>query len=150
MVVLGKLTPEGDKWSIDWGLYGPKAAGEVAELTRGNTTGTQVEVAQGLADTLATWLVKNYGARISGPATSQTLVVDGLSDVDSMISVQKMLQGMANVSKVEIGKLEGNQVTFNFTLKGEQSELVRALQLESRLHKVDDNGSNLRYQWSQP
>lgn len=150
MVVLGKLTPEGDKWSIDWGLYGPKAAGEVTELTRGNSTGTQAEVAQGFADTLAAWLVKNYGARISGPATSQTLVVDGLSEVDSMIAVQKMLQGMANVSKVAIGKLEGDQVTFNFTLQGDQAELVRALQLESRLRKVDDNGSGLRYQWSQP
>ena len=146
MVVLGKLTPEGDKWRIDWGLYGPKAA----ELTRGDSSGAQADVAQGFADSLAAWLVKNYGARISGPATSQTLVVDGLSDVDSMIAVQKMLQGMANVSKVAIGKLEGNQVTFNFTLQGDQAELVRALQIEGRLRKVDDNGSGLRYQWSQP
>ena len=150
MVVLGKLTPEGDKWNIDWGLYGAKAAGDVVELTRGNRTGTQAEVAQGLADTLAAWLVKNYGARISGPATNQTLVVDGLSEVDSMITVQKLLQGMANVSKVAIGKLEGDQVTFTFTLQGEPAELGRALQLESRLRKAGDNGSGLRYQWSQP
>ncbi len=37
MVVLGKLTPDGKeegKWSIDWGLYGPKAGGELSELTR--------------------------------------------------------------------------------------------------------------------
>ncbi|WP_421189104.1 DUF2066 domain-containing protein [Aeromonas enteropelogenes] len=150
MVVLGKLTPEGEKWKIDWGLYGPKAGGEVAELTRGNGAGSQAEVAQGFADTLAGWLVKNYGARVSGPASSKSLVVSGLSDVDSMIAVQKMLQGMANVSKVEIGKLEGDQVTFNFTLQGDQAELARMLQLESRLHRVDDNGSALRYQWSQP
>ncbi|WP_314927136.1 DUF2066 domain-containing protein [Aeromonas piscicola] len=150
MVVLGKLTPEGDKWSIDWGLYGPKAGGELAELTRGSGSGTQAEVAQGFADGLAAWLVQNYGARISGVASSQTLVVEGLSGIDGMITVQKMLQGMASVTKVEIGKLEGDKVTFNLALQGDKAELIRGLQLESRLRQIDDNDSGLRYQWSQP
>ncbi|HEH9403893.1 TPA: DUF2066 domain-containing protein [Aeromonas bestiarum] len=150
MVVLGKLTPEGEKWSIDWGLYGPKAGGELAELTRGSGSGTQAEVAQGFADGLAAWLVQNYGARISGVASSQTLVVEGLSGIDGMITVQKMLQGMASVTKVEIGKLEGDKVTFNLALQGDKAELIRGLQLESRLRQIDDNDSCLRYQWSQP
>ncbi|MDM5141798.1 DUF2066 domain-containing protein [Aeromonas bestiarum] len=150
MVVLGKLTPEGEKWSIDWGLYGPKAGGVLAELTRGSGSGTQAEVAQGFADGLAAWLVQNYGARISGVASSQTLVVEGLSGIDGMITVQKMLQGMASVTKVEIGKLEGDKVTFNLALQGDKAELIRGLQLESRLRQIDDNDSGLRYQWSQP
>ncbi|MCH7349291.1 DUF2066 domain-containing protein [Aeromonas sp. MR7] len=150
MVVLGKLTPEGEKWSIDWGLYGPKAGGELAELTRGSGSGSQAEVAQGFADGLAAWLVQNYGARISGVASSQTLVVEGLSGIDGMITVQKMLQGMASVTKVEIGKLEGDKVTFNLALQGDKAELIRGLQLESRLRQIDDNDSGLRYQWSQP
>ncbi|WP_169045774.1 DUF2066 domain-containing protein [Aeromonas salmonicida] len=150
MVVLGKLTPEGDKWSIDWGLYGPKAGGELAELTRGSSSGTQAEVAQHFADELAAWLVQNYGARISGVASSQTLVVEGLSGIDGMITVQKMLQGMASVTKVTIGKLEGDKVTFDLSLQGDKAELIRGLQLESRLRQIDDNDSGLRYQWSQP
>ncbi|WP_429232786.1 DUF2066 domain-containing protein [Aeromonas salmonicida] len=150
MVVLGKLTPEGDKWSIDWGLYGPKAGGELAELTRGSSSGTQAEVAQHFADELAAWLVQNYGARISGVASSQTLVVEGLSGIDGMITVQKMLQGMASVTKVTIGKLEGDKVTFDLSLQGDKAELIRGLQLESRLRQIDDNASGLRYQWSQP
>ncbi|MFK0668231.1 DUF2066 domain-containing protein [Aeromonas salmonicida] len=150
MVVLGKLTPEGDKWSIDWGLYGPKAGGELAELTRGSSSGTQAEVAQHFADELAAWLVQNYGARISGVASSQTLVVEGLSGIDGMITVQKMLQGMASVTKVTIGKLEGDKVTFDLSLQGDKAELIRGLQLESRLRQIDDNDSGLRYQWLQP
>ncbi|WP_461603543.1 DUF2066 domain-containing protein [Aeromonas salmonicida] len=150
MVVLGKLTPEGEKWSIDWGLYGPKAGGELAELTRGSSSGTQAEVAQHFADELAAWLVQNYGARISGVASSQTLVVEGLSGIDGMITVQKMLQGMASVTKVTIGKLEGDKVTFDLSLQGDKAELIRGLQLESRLRQIDDNASGLRYQWSQP
>ncbi|ATP10297.1 hypothetical protein CF134_19215 [Aeromonas salmonicida] len=150
MVVLGKLTPEGDKWSIDWGLYGPKAGGELAELTRGSSSGTQAEVAQHFADELAAWLVQNYGARISGVASSQILVVEGLSGIDGMITVQKMLQGMASVTKVTIGKLEGDKVTFDLSLQGDKAELIRGLQLESRLRQIDDNDSGLRYQWSQP
>ncbi|RSM29376.1 DUF2066 domain-containing protein [Aeromonas salmonicida] len=150
MVVLGKLTPEGDKWSIDWGLYGPKAGGELAELTRGSSSGTQAEVAQHFADELAAWLVQNYGALISGVASSQTLVVEGLSGIDGMITVQKMLQGMASVTKVTIGKLEGDKVTFDLSLQGDKAELIRGLQLESRLRQIDDNDSGLRYQWSQP
>ncbi|MFM1691700.1 DUF2066 domain-containing protein [Aeromonas salmonicida] len=150
MVVLGKLTPEGDKWSMDWGLYGPKAGGELAELTRGSSSGTQAEVAQHFADELAAWLVQNYGARISGVASSQTLVVEGLSGIDGMITVQKMLQGMASVTKVTIGKLEGDKVTFDLSLQGDKAELIRGLQLESRLRQIDDNASGLRYQWSQP
>ncbi|MDM5112732.1 DUF2066 domain-containing protein [Aeromonas salmonicida] len=150
MVVLGKLTPEGDKWSMDWGLYGPKAGGELAELTRGSSSGTQAEVAQHFADELAAWLVQNYGARISGVASSQTLVVEGLSGIDGMITVQKMLQGMASVTKVTIGKLEGDKVTFDLSLQGDKGELIRGLQLESRLRQIDDNDSGLRYQWSQP
>ncbi|RSM31308.1 DUF2066 domain-containing protein [Aeromonas salmonicida] len=150
MVVLGKLTPEGDKWSIDWGLYGPKAGGELAELTRGSSSGTQAEVAQHFADELAAWLVQNFGARISGVASSQTLVVEGLSGIDGMITVQKMLQGMASVTKVTIGKLEGDKVTFDLSLQGDKAELIRGLQLESRLRQIDDNDSGLRYQWSQP
>ncbi|MEJ6113263.1 DUF2066 domain-containing protein [Aeromonas salmonicida] len=150
MVVLGKLTPEGDKWSIDWGLYGPKAGGELAELTRGSSSGTQAEVAQHFADELAAWLVQNYGVRISGVASSQTLVVEGLSGIDGMITVQKMLQGMASVTKVTIGKLEGDKVTFDLSLQGDKAELIRGLQLESRLRQIDDNDSGLRYQWSQP
>ena len=150
MVVLGKLTPEGDKWSIDWGLYGPKAGGELAELTRGSSSGTQAEVAQHFADELAAWLVQNYGTRISGVASSQTLVVEGLSGIDGMITVQKMLQGMASVTKVTIGKLEGDKVTFDLSLQGDKAELIRGLQLESRLRQIDDNDSGLRYQWSQP
>ncbi|KTA84834.1 DUF2066 domain-containing protein [Aeromonas salmonicida] len=150
MVVLGKLTPEGDKWSMDWGLYGPKAGGELAELTRGSSSGTQAEVAQHFADELAAWLVQNYGARISGVASSQTLVVEGLSGIDGMITVQKMLQGMASVTKVTIGKLEGDKVTFDLSLQGDKAELIRGLQLESRLRQIDDNDSGLRYQWSQP
>ncbi|MFB0723694.1 DUF2066 domain-containing protein [Aeromonas salmonicida] len=150
MVVLGKLTPEGDKWSIDWGLYGPKAGGELAELTRGSSSGTQAEVAQHFADELAAWLVQSYGARISGVASSQTLVVEGLSGIDGMITVQKMLQGMASVTKVTIGKLEGDKVTFDLSLQGDKAELIRGLQLESRLRQIDDNDSGLRYQWSQP
>ncbi|WP_339023349.1 DUF2066 domain-containing protein [Aeromonas salmonicida] len=150
MVVLGKLTPGGDKWSMDWGLYGPKAGGELAELTRGSSSGTQAEVAQHFADELAAWLVQNYGARISGVASSQTLVVEGLSGIDGMITVQKMLQGMASVTKVTIGKLEGDKVTFDLSLQGDKAELIRGLQLESRLRQIDDNDSGLRYQWSQP
>lgn len=150
MVVLGKLTPKGETWNIDWGLYGPKAGGEQAELTRGSGSGTQAEVAQGFADGLAAWLVQNYGARISGVASSQTLVVEGLSGIDGMITVQKMLQGMASVTKVEIGQLEGDKVTFNLALQGDKAELIRGLQLESRLRQIDDNDSGLRYQWSQP
>ncbi|MGE6178441.1 DUF2066 domain-containing protein [Aeromonas salmonicida] len=150
MVVLGKLTPEGEKWSIDWGLYGPKAGGELAELTRGSSSGTQAEVAQHFADELAAWLVQNYGARISGVASSQTLVVEGLSGIDGMITVQKMLQGIASVTKVTIGKLEGDKVTFDLSLQGDKAELIRGLQLESRLRQIDDNDSGLRYQWSQP
>ncbi|HEH9396545.1 TPA: DUF2066 domain-containing protein [Aeromonas salmonicida] len=150
MVVLGKLTPEGDKWSIDWSLYGPKAGGELDELTRGSSSGTQAEVAQHFADELAAWLVQNYGARISGVASSQTLVVEGLSGIDGMITVQKMLQGMASVTKVTIGKLEGDKVTFDLSLQGDKAELIRGLQLESRLRQIDDNDSGLRYQWSQP
>ncbi|MDF2407933.1 DUF2066 domain-containing protein [Aeromonas sp. 2HA2] len=150
MVVLGKLTPEGDKWSMDWGLYGPKAGSELSELTRGSSSGTQAEVAQHFADELAAWLVQNYGARISGVASSQTLVVEGLSGIDGMITVQKMLQGMASVTKVTIGKLEGDKVTFDLSLQGDKAELIRGLQLESRLRQIDDNDSGLRYQWSQP
>lgn len=150
MVVLGKLTPEGDKWSIDWGLYGPKAGGELSELTRGEGSGTQAEVAQTFADALAGWLVQNYGTRISGVASSQTLVVEGLSGIDGMITVQKMLQGMASVTKVEIGKLEGDKVTFNLSLQGDKAELIRGLQLESRLRQLADTPEGLSYQWSQP
>ena len=50
MVVLGKLTPEGESWSIDWGLYGVKPgaqAGELTELTKGSGSGSQAEVAKG-------------------------------------------------------------------------------------------------------
>ncbi|RQM63510.1 DUF2066 domain-containing protein [Aeromonas hydrophila] len=153
MVVLGKLTPDGKeegKWSIDWGLYGPKADGELSELTKGEGAGTQAEVAQTFADTLAGWLVQNYGARISGVASSQTLVVEGLSGIDGMITVQKMLQGMASVTKVEIGKLEGDKVTFNLSLQGDKAELIRGLQLESRLRQLADTPEGLSYQWSQP
>lgn len=153
MVVLGKLTPEGEAWSIDWGLYGAKPgaqAGELTELTKGSGSGTQAEVAKGFADALAGWLVQQYGTRLSGVASSQTLVVEGLSDIDGMIQIQKLLQGMASVTKVAIGKLEGDKVTFNLSLQGDKAELVRGLQLESRLHQVEDNESGLRYQWSQP
>jgi hypothetical protein len=153
MVVLGKLSPEGEAWSIDWGLYGTKPgaqAGELTELTKGSGSGTQAEVAKGFADALAGWLVQQYGTRLSGVASSQTLVVEGLSDIDGMIQIQKLLQGMASVTKVAIGKLEGDKVTFNLSLQGDKAELVRGLQLESRLHQVEDNESGLRYQWSQP
>lgn len=153
MVVLGKLTPEGESWSIDWGLYGVKPgaqAGELTELTKGSGSGSQAEVAKGFADALAGWLVQQYGTRLSGVASSQTLVVEGLSDIDGMIQIQKMLQGMASVTKVAIGKLEGDKVTFNLSLQGDKAELVRGLQLESRLRQVEDNESGLRYQWSQP
>ncbi len=153
MVVLGKLSPEGEAWSIDWGLYGTKPgaqAGELTELTKGSGSGTQAEVAKGFADALAGWLVQQYGTRLSGVASSQTLVVEGLSDIDGMIQIQKLLQEMASVTKVAIGKLEGDKVTFNLSLQGDKAELVRGLQLESRLHQVEDNESGLRYQWSQP
>ena len=153
MVVLGKLSPEGEAWSIDWGLYGTKPgaqAGELTELTNGSGSGTQAEVAKGFADALAGWLVQQYGTRLSGVASSQTLVVEGLSDIDGMIQIQKLLQEMASVTKVAIGKLEGDKVTFNLSLQGDKAELVRGLQLESRLHQVEDNESGLRYQWSQP
>ncbi|MGY6038983.1 DUF2066 domain-containing protein [Aeromonas sp. AE23HZ002T15] len=157
MVVLGKLTPddkEEGKWSIDWGLYGPKqgaqTGGELTELTKGAGSGTQAEVAQGFADALAGWLVEHYGSRISGVVSSQVLVVEGLSGIDGMIQLQKMLQGMATVTKVTIGQLEGDRVTFNLTLQGDKAELVRGLQLESRLRQVEDNEQGLRYQWSQP
>ena len=153
MVVLGKLSPEGEAWSIDWGLYGTKPgaqAGELTELTKGSGSGTQAEVAKGFADALAGWLVQQYGTRLSGVASSQTLVVEGLSDIDGMIQIQKLLQGMASVTKVAIGKLEGDKVTFNLSLQGDKAELVRGLQLESRLHQIEDNESGLRYQWSQP
>ena len=153
MVVLGKLSPEGEAWSIDWGLYGSKPgaqAGELTELTKGSGSGTQAEVAKGFADALAGWLVQQYGTRLSGVASSQTLVVEGLSDIDGMIQIQKLLQEMASVTKVAIGKLEGDKVTFNLSLQGDKAELVRGLQLESRLHQVEDNESGLRYQWSQP
>ncbi len=153
MVVLGKLSPEGEAWSIDWGLYGTKPgaqAGELTELTKGSGSGTQAEVAKGFADALAGWLVQQYGTRLSGVASSQTLVVEGLSDIDGMIQIQKLLQEMASVTKVAIGKLEGDKVTFNLSLQGDKAELVRGLPLESRLHQVEDNESGLRYQWSQP
>ncbi len=153
MVVLGKLSPEGEAWSIDWGFYGTKPgaqAGELTELTKGSGSGTQAEVAKGFADALAGWLVQQYGTRLSGVASSQTLVVEGLSDIDGMIQIQKLLQEMASVTKVAIGKLEGDKVTFNLSLQGDKAELVRGLQLESRLHQVEDNESGLRYQWSQP
>ena len=153
MVVLGKLSPEGEAWSIDWGLYGTKPgaqAGELTELTKGSGSGTQAEVAKGFADALAGWLVQQDGTRLSGVASSQTLVVEGLSDIDGMSQIQKLLQEMASVTKVAIGKLEGDKVTFNLSLQGDKAELVRGLQLESRLHQVEDNESGLRYQWSQP
>jgi len=134
MVVLGKLT----------------RGAELTELTKGAGSGTQAEVAQGMADTLAGWLVQQYGTRLSGVVSSQTLVVEGLSGIDGMIQIQKMLQGMASVTKVAIGKLEGDKVTFNLSLQGDKAELVRGLQLESRLHQIEDNESGLRYQWSQP
>jgi hypothetical protein len=121
MVVLGKLSPEGEAWSIDWGLYGTKPgaqAGELTELTKGSGSGTQAEVAKGFADALAGWLVQQYGTRLSGVASSQTLVVEGLSDIDGMIQIQKLLQGMASVTKVAIGKLEGDKVTFNPRCRG--------------------------------
>ena len=107
-------------------------------------------MAKGFADALAGWLVQQYGTRLSGVASSQTLVVEGLSDIDGMIQIQKLLQEMASVTKVAIGKLEGDKVTFNLSLQGDKAELVRGLQLESRLHQVEDNESGLRYQWSQP
>jgi hypothetical protein len=46
-------------------------------------------------------------------------VVEGLSGIDGMIQIQKMLQGMASVTKVEIGKLEGDKVTFNLAAGGQ-------------------------------
>lgn len=157
MVVLGKLTPddkEEGKWSIDWGLYGAKpgaqTSAELVELTKGEGSGSQAEVAQGVADALAGWLVQNYGTRLSGVISSQTLVVEGLSGIDDMIQMQKMLQGMASVTKVAIGKLEGDKITFNLSLQGDKAELVRGLQLESRLRQIEDTDSGLRYQWSQP
>ncbi|MNE68922.1 hypothetical protein D3C80_1646110 [compost metagenome] len=119
-------------------------------MTKGAGSGTQAEVAQGMADALAGWLVQQYGTRLSGVASSQTLVVEGLSGIDGMITVQKMLQGMASITKVTIGKLEGDKVTFNLSLQGDKAELVRGLQLESRLHQIEDNESGLRYQWAQP
>ena len=107
-------------------------------------------MAKGFADALARWLVQQSGTRLAGLATTQTRVVEWLTDIDGMIQIQKLLQGMASVPKVAIGKLEGDKVTFNLSLQGDKAELVRGLQLESRLHQVEDNESGLRYQWSQP
>jgi hypothetical protein len=36
-------------------------------------------------------------------------VVEGLSDIDGMIQIQKLLQGMASVTKVAIGKWKGTR-----------------------------------------
>ncbi|MGL6349018.1 MAG: DUF2066 domain-containing protein [Aeromonas sp.] len=150
LVVLGKVVPEGDQWSMEWGLYGANGNGAMAKLVGSSRSGTQAALAQGFANSLGAWLVKNYGATSSGPTSSQTLVVDGLADMGSMIAVQKLLHGMANVSKVEIGQVAGDQVTFHFTLQGEPAELQHVLQLEPRLQRIDDNGGSLRYHWSQP
>lgn len=88
-------------------------------------------MAKGFADALAGWLVQQYGTRLSGVASSQTLVVEGLSDIDGMIQIQKLLQGMASVTKVAIGKLEGDKVTFNLSLQGDKAELVRGCNLRA-------------------
>ncbi len=55
MVVLGKLSPEGEAWSIDWGLYGtkPGAQGRRADRAdQGLGFRYQAEVAKGFADAL--------------------------------------------------------------------------------------------------
>ena len=74
---------------------------------------------------------------------------EGLSDIDGMIQIQKLLQGMASVTKVAIGKLEGGQGDLQPLAAGGQGRAGEGLQLESRLHQVEDE-SGLRYQWSQP
>ena len=102
-------------------------------------------------------LAGHIGGRLA-PAGARRRRFDGLpaefalqlAGIDGMIQIQKMLQGMASVTKVAIGKLEGDKVTFNLLLQGDKAELVRGLQLESRLHQIEDNESGLRYQWSQP
>lgn len=148
MVVLGQLVAQGEGWALNWALYGPKS-GATEQLTKGEVQGSQQEIATGLADALAGWLVENYGARLGGVSSSQALQIEGVQGIDDMISLQKLLQGMASVTQVTIGQLNGDKVNFSLTLQGDRAELIRGLELEPRLQRLPDEG-NLRYQWSQP
>ena len=131
------MAREEGKWSIDWGLYGPKAGGELSELTKGEGAGTQAEVAQTFADALAGWLVQNYGARISGwpPARHWWWRVvrhrrhdHGAEDV----------AGDGQRHQGGDWQTGGDKVTFNLSLQGDKAELIRGLQLESRLRQLAD------------
>lgn len=147
MVLLGQLVAKEEGWSLSWTLYGPKS-GAAEPLTRGEAQGSREEVASQLVDGLAAWLVEQYGARLGATSSTQTLLVEGVQGIDEMISLQKLLQGMASVSQVTIGQLDGDKVNFSLTLQGEQADLVRSLELEPRLQPLPAEGS-LRYQWSQ-
>lgn len=139
----------GDKWRIDWSLYGAAGADELHVPP----AALDAALADGL-DQAVDRLAARYVMTASGDGASRvSLYVGNVRGVEEYAAVMALIQSQNGVSRVTLRQAEYDQLQLDVWVAGDALYLKRGLDLEQRLEPmltplaevVDPN--RLDYRW---
>lgn len=127
-------------WSARWTLrvQGVDRSWSDARADLDTLLGDGLEVA---ADELAA----RFAVRDSAGARARFLItVDGVRGLEDYAELNRYLQGLTPVERVQLVRLAGEQAEYQIELRGEEQAFGRAVAMGGRLEPLDPTGRNFR------
>ncbi|MGI2260830.1 DUF2066 domain-containing protein [Shewanella sp. GXUN23E] len=86
---------------------------------------------------LSQYFVSQYAVTDSGAGELVDVTFDGIDSMTRLTALETYVAQLAVARSAVIASIQGNRVTFRFTLYGTPEDLARQLGLESRLQRID-------------
>jgi len=120
------------EWRADWQL----ADGAHRQNWRSHAADVDTLATAGMADA-AEWLARRY-AVVATQAGSRTLRVEGVNDLQDYARVSKYLAALSPVERVEVARVEDQEVEFKLDLSADEHNLLQVITLGRVLQQSGD------------
>lgn len=119
-------------WRADWQL----SDGPHQQSWRSHAANLQAAIDSGVADA-AEWLAQRY-AVVATQAGLRTLVVEGVRDLPDYARVSQYLASLSPVDRVDVLRVEDQEVEFNLELSADETNLLQVITLGRVLQQTGD------------
>ncbi|MCF1427510.1 MAG: DUF2066 domain-containing protein [Shewanella sp.] len=101
------------------------------------TVATDPNAVVNMVTALSQYFVSQYAVADSGAGEQVDVVFDGIDSMARLKALETYVAQLTVARSAVIARIQGNRVTYRFTLYGSPEELARQLNLESRLEHID-------------
>jgi len=147
--VIAKIIKLPEDYQLSWSMYGRNSKSQPFEIwLNGKSQGQLPELGLELSNTLANYLGEKYSVKVSGKNEQVFLTIDRVNETRDYAQLMAMFSRLSAVGEVDLSSVTGSSVQLKLTLLGTPEDLLKELELDSRINSIQNSFGDTRFEWA--